>query len=91
MRAHTIFGCIFAATLALPGVRQTGLGQTVSNKEAIPPPFSISIKANPDVVTVGQKIFIQIVLTNLSNHPMAAPSAWLETLDAVYALSLIHI
>jgi hypothetical protein len=64
------------------------LGQTASNKETTPPPFSISIKANPDVVTVGQKIFIQIVLTNLSNHPMAAPSAILETLDVVYAFDI---
>jgi len=92
MRLRATYVLIAAMVAASPSWRTVSAagepGQIVSNKETIPPPFSISIKAIPDVVTVGQKIFIQIVLTNLSNHPMAAPSAILETLDVVYAFDI---
>ena len=66
---------------------ERGLGQTGSNKGS-PPPFSISISAVPHVVKVGQRLVINIVLTNLSDHSLDTPSAWMGSLDAVYAFDI---
>jgi hypothetical protein len=54
-------------------------------------PFSISISVapnsvsgDPNVVKVGQQLVMNIVLTNLSDQPIDAPSAWMGGYDAVY-------
>src|SRR5665213_261819 len=64
------------------------LVQTGSNKGSITPLFSISITSDPNVVNVGQQLFIKIVLTNLSDHSLDTPSAWIGSLDAVYAFDI---
>lgn len=48
------------------------------------PPFSISISARPTVVVSGKRFTIFIHLTNVSEHNIDAPSAWMGTFDAVY-------
>jgi hypothetical protein len=52
------------------------------------PPFSISISAKPDVVKVGQRIAIDIVLTNLSDHSLDTPSTWIAGFDMVYGFDV---
>jgi hypothetical protein len=69
---------LFVATI--PG---TILAQTDASKNP-KTPFSISIKAVPSSIQVGQGLSVEIVLTNLSDHPIDAPSAWMGSFDMVY-------
>jgi hypothetical protein len=55
------------------------------------PPFSISISLVPTAdsqdrysVRAGGRIFLNIALTNLSDHSIDTPSAWMGGFDAVY-------
>ncbi len=59
------------------------MGQTRLDESPAKPPFSISISALPTVVTSGKRFTIFIQLTNVSDHNIAAPSAWMEEFDAM--------
>ncbi len=58
------------------------------------PPFSITIRVLPSpVIQLGSRYYIglEIVLTNLSDHPMDAPSAWfngVDRFDAEYGIDI---
>jgi hypothetical protein len=68
--------------------QDAGLDHAQPNQNAAGPPFSISISAAQNVVQVGKAIFINIVMTNTSNHPINAPSVWMAGFDMVYGFEV---
>jgi hypothetical protein len=78
-----LIAIVSGAALAPQGM----LGQPNSKKDNSPPPFSISISGAP-VLKVGEPFVISIRLTNLSDHPLDTPNAWMGSFDAVYAFDI---
>lgn len=67
---------------------ETGLGQAKSAEHVAAPPFSLTITTPQSAVKVGKPIFINIAMTNTSDHVIDTPSVWMAGFDLVYGFEV---
>lgn len=67
---------------------QSAIAQNAgSDKKEVTQPFSIMISA-PSTIKSGQAFNLHIRLTNLSDHPLDTPAAWMGAFDVVYGFDI---
>jgi hypothetical protein len=87
MKLRTMLPLFFLIVLEIALAPERGLGQASSDKQMVPPSFSLKISA-PPVVKVGQRFVLEVSVTNLSDHVLDTPSAWFGNFDAVYNIEV---
>lgn len=81
-----LLSAVIASQVAL--AQNVGSDHAQSNENAAAPPFSIAISTPQNVVQVGKPIFINIVMTNTSDHAIDTPSVWMGGFDLVYGFEV---